>query len=401
MLERQQEKTKLTLKTKYQGNLMSGGKYLDKGGFGCVIIPALPCSKKDLTEKNLKNYVSKLIKDTESEILNEITISNILKKLDPNKKYFLTIEKHCYINNISNEISESRSDIALVNYIDDDMKKFDLKPGQKNKDKLFCDIDLSKKPINIIMEYAGYSLKNVMKTQPTDNSTKGIMHRLFLANIKNNFKHLILGLIKMHFYRVAHRDVKNNNIMLLYNKQNNNIQIRYGDFGLSELLTNSYSSDINNIHEKGTPKYISPELKVVFNYRYYRNRSDNYIFGKITDEFNNKEGIKKAFTDINEIQLLGDINTNILALFKKIKTLFITNRILPVFFGTENNKFNGYVQKADIYALGYNIFNMLINHSNFDIQSDPELYDLLIHMIAIDPDKRFNAVQCISHPYFQ
>jgi serine/threonine protein kinase len=401
MLERQQGKTKLTLKNTHQSKLMSGGKYLDKGGFGCVIIPALPCSKKDLTEKNLKNYVSKLIKDTDSETLNEITISNILKKLDPNKKYFLTIEKHCYINNISSEISESRSDIALVNYIDDDMKKFNLQPGQKNKDKHFCDIDISKKPINIIMEYAGYSLKNVMKTQPTDNSTKGIMHRLFLANIKNNLKHLILGLIKMHFNRIAHRDVKTRNIMLLYNKQNNDIQIRYGDFGLSELLTNSYCSDINNVYEKGTPNYISPELKVVFNYRYYRNRSDNYILGKITDEFNNKEGIKKAFTDINEIQLLGDLNTNILALFKKIKTLFITNRILPIFFGTDNNKFNGYVQKADVYALGYNIFNMLLNHSNFDIQSDPELYDLLIHMIAMDPDKRFNAVQCISHPYFQ
>jgi hypothetical protein len=155
MLERLQQKQNLTRK-------MIGGKYLDKGGFGCVIIPALPCSKKDLTEKNLKNYVSKLIKDTDSETLNEITISNILKKLDPNKKYFLTIEKHCYINNISSDVSSSRSDIALVNYIDDDMKKFVLQPGQKNKDKEYCDIDLSKKPINIIMEYAGYSLKNVM-----------------------------------------------------------------------------------------------------------------------------------------------------------------------------------------------------------------------------------------------
>lgn len=394
MLEKLQPKQNLTRK-------MIGGKYLDKGGFGCVIIPALPCSKKDLTEKNLKNYVSKLIKDTDSETLNEITISNILKKLDPNKKYFLTIEKHCYINNISSDISSSRSDIALVNYIDDDMKKFVLLPDQKNKDKDYCDIDISKKPINIIMEYAGYSLKNVMKTAPTNNSTKGIMHRLFLANIKNNLKHLILGLIKMHFNRVAHRDVKARNIMLLYNKQNNDLQIRYGDFGLSELLTNTYCSDINNVYEKGTPNYISPELKVVFNYRYYRNRSDTYILAKITEEFNNKEGIKAAFTDINEIQLLGDINANILALFKKVKTLFTSNRILPVFFGTDNNRFNGYVQKADVYALGYNIFNMLLNYSNYDVQSDPELYDLLIHMIAIDPDKRFNAVQCISHPYFQ
>jgi serine/threonine protein kinase len=401
MLERQQSKNKLTLKNTHQNKLMNGGKYLDKGGFGCVIIPALPCSKKDLTEKNLKNYVSKLIKDTDSETNNEINISNILRKLDPNKKYFLTIEKHCFINNISSEISSSRSDIVLGNYIDDDMKEFQSQPGQKNKDKEFCEIDLSKKPINIIMEYAGYSLKNVMKAAPTDNSTKGIMHRLFVSNIKNNLKHLILGLVKMHFNRLAHRDVKNRNIMLLYNKQNNDLQIRYGDFGLSELLTNSYCSDINNVYEKGTPIYISPELKVVFNYRYYRNKSDNYIINKITEDLTGKNGIKDAFTDINETQLLGDLNTNIRALFQKIKTLFTTNRILPVFFGTDNNKFNGYVQKADVYALGYNIFNMLLNHSNFDIKSDPELYDLLIHMIAIDPDKRFNAVQCISHPYFQ
>ena len=34
-------------------------------------------------------------------------------------------------------------------------------------------------------------------------------------------------------------------------------------------------------------------------------------------------------------------------------------------------------------------------------KNDSKLYDLLSNMINLDSDKRYNAVQCLSHPYFK
>jgi len=84
-----------------------------------------------------------------------------------------------------------------------------------------------------------------------------------------------------------------------------------------------------------------------------------------------------------------------------VNNLYESGKILPAYFGTEKNKFNGYLQKADIYALGIAIFIMLYVYSDFDVRGNADLYNLLIHMIAMDPDKRYNAVQCLSHPFLQ
>jgi serine/threonine protein kinase len=104
--------------------------------------------------------------------------------------------------------------------------------------------------------------------------------------------------------------------------------------------------------------------------------------------------------NINEKEMLGNYKENCINLYQKIDSLFDKDEILPIYFGTEKNKFNGYLQKADIYALGLSIFIFLYVYSDIDVRGNLQLYDLLIHMIAIDPDKRYNAVQCLSHPYF-
>jgi len=103
---------------------------------------------------------------------------------------------------------------------------------------------------------------------------------------------------------------------------------------------------------------------------------------------------------INEKELLGNLDNNITILYEKINTLYNNNKILPIYFGSEKNKFNGYVQKCDVYALAYSIFETLYVYSEIDVRQNVQLYDLLIHMMALDPDKRYNAVQCLSHPYF-
>jgi serine/threonine protein kinase len=69
------------------------------------------------------------------------------------------------------------------------------------------------------------------------------------------------------------------------------------------------------------------------------------------------------------------------------------------YFGT--NKYDGYLQKSDIYGLGINIYKSLYYYNKIDIQRKyPQLYDLLMNMIKFDPDERYNVLQCLNHPYF-
>jgi serine/threonine protein kinase len=380
-------------KTKTNANfVLHGGKYVDEGGFGCVITPALACSNKD---KNLDKSVSKIIRDSREDITNELKISSILQKLDPNKKYYITYDKYCYINNIP----ENRDDIISVHYTDDKLTEYELQSGQiKTKHKKACDVELALNPINIIMDHGGYSLSSVMKTNRKNKGTRGIMHQLFIDNLRPYFKHLVLGIVKMHNNRIVNRDIKQKNIMMNWNKETNEVAIRYIDFGLSEFLTTEFCQHISNINRNGTPSYISPELHIAYILRKYNSRSEHYISKKILHEIH--INVKKAIMKINEKDLLGNLDNNINALYEKIQNLYNNNKILQIYFGSVKNKFNGYIQKSDIYALGYSIFETLYIYSEINVQQHTKLYDLLIHMMAFDPDKRYNAVQCLSHPYF-
>ena len=101
--------------------------------------------------------------------------------------------------------------------------------------------------------------------------------------------------------------------------------------------------------------------------------------------------------------MLSNLQENINALIKKIQYLIDNNKLLDKYFGTNTTQlYNGYLQKADVYALGITIFDtlQLKKHSTVDVRENKLLYDLLLKMIDIDPDKRYNVIQCINHPYF-
>ena len=389
-----QDTSRNTLKLRKAVNLefQNGGKFIGRGGFGCVVAPALKCSTKD---KFTDKMVSKVIPTQDIHYSNELKISQVLKKIDPSKKYYITFEKYCYINNIP----EDRRDFVNVHYLNDELTKWETIEGQPEKDKHACRIELDLNPINLIMEYGGYSLTDISVISTKLQGTKAKMHQIFLDNLASNVKHLVLGIVKMHFNRIVNRDIKLRNIMMSFNKDTKQSQLRYIDFGLSNLLTTDFCNDYNNIKVSGTPNYIAPELYVSYVINRYRERSKTYHLQRITRDLD--ANYKHSIMRINERELLGNYKENILALHDKIHNLHEHGKLLPVYFGSEKNKFNGYLQKADVYALGLAIFIMLYVYSGVDVRANANLYDLLIHMIAMDPDKRYNAVQCLSHPFLQ
>ena len=218
-----------TLKNKSNSSVQTGGKFIGKGGFGCVVSPALKCSKKD---KYTDMMVSKVIPTHDIHYSNELKISQVLKKIDPGKKYYLTFEKYCYINNIPDD----RRDFVNVHYLNDELTKWEVVEGQSEKDKNACRIELDMKPINLIMDYGGYSLTDISVVSTKLQGTKAKMHQLFIDNLAANIKHLVLGIVKMHFNRIVNRDIKLRNIMMSFNKETKQFQLRYIDFGLSNLL---------------------------------------------------------------------------------------------------------------------------------------------------------------------
>ena len=391
---------------------LKGGKFIDKGGFGCVITPALPCSR---TDKNLDKSISKIIKTQSDSINKEIKLNNILNKIDQTHIFYVTIDKYCFID----EIPQSRSDLINVKYKDEDLKTYSInddnlkdKYGKKKAiDKTVCDIDLDLKPINLIMPYAGISLSSVMKTDIKSDSIKGKMHQMFINNLKQYFKHLIIGLIKMHNNRIVNKDIKQKNIMLQlfsnddkYMQRKNNdtniMIIRYIDFGLSEILTKEFCEDIKNIDLKGTPYYLPPELYICIFMIKYKDRSENYQKSKIMHYIKH---VEKALDSIGEKQIIAKLTSTVDTLYNKIKYLYDKDRLLFTYFGSDKHKFNGYLQKADVYSLGISIYETLYKYSNINIKKIYEykdLYDLLLHMIEMDPDKRYNIIQCLSHSYF-
>ena len=398
------------LKFQYTPKLR-GGKYIDKGGFGCVISPALPCSSTDI---NIENSVSKIIKHQTETLSKELRISNMLKKIDPGHKFYITIDKYCFINHIP----KNRTDLTNVKYKNNNMSDYTInsedlldKNGKKKKiDKQFCDIDLDLKPLNLIMPYAGISLSSIMKTNRKSKNIKGQIHQKFINNLKIYFKHLIIGLLKMHNNRIVNKDIKQRNIMLQWDSNieknakdkiindDNIIQIRYIDFGLSEFLTNEFCKDISNISLKGTPFYLAPELFICSLIIKYKDRSKTQQLKKIFEYI--KKHVSNAMDIINEKEIISNINSIINIIYKKIKYLYENNKLLESYFGSDTNKYNGYIQKADVYALGLSIYETLYKYSEINVKKNALLYDLLLHMIDINPDNRYNVVQCLSHPYF-
>ena len=389
------------LKFQYTPKLR-GGKFIDKGGFGCVVTPALPCNSSD---KNLDKSVSKIIKHQSESLNKELKISNMLKKLDPLNNFYITIDKYCFIN----EIPEYRTDLTNVKYTDKDLSEYTIedkdlldKNGKTKKiDKNFCDVDLDLKPVNLIMPYAGISLSSIMKTNRKNDNTKAQMHQMFIDNLKIYFKHLIIGLIKMHNNRIVNKDIKQRNIMLYWepNKTMNNIMlIRYIDFGLSEFLTGEFCSNTKNIDLKGTPYYLPPELFVCAFIIKYEDNPESYQIKKIQQYI--EKNVIKALEIINEKEIISKMNSTIEMLYKKIKYLYDKGQLLDSYFGSEKNKYNGYLQKADVYALGLSIYETLYKYGQINVKKNETLYDLLLHMIDMNPEKRYNIVQCIGHPYF-
>jgi serine/threonine protein kinase len=220
----------------------------------------------------------------------------------------------------------------------------------------------------------------------------------------------------MHKHKIVNKDIKQKNIMLyldpnkiskLKNVDMSNkipdildiMNVRYIDFGLSKYIL---PSQINkkSIDLSGTYRYLAPERYISYSLIKYNTKSIDYVKKEIKEK---TKHVKEALQRIGEDSMINNLEETISKLYKKIIFLHQNDTLIDKYFGLNTSQnYNSYIQKSDIYALGITIFDTLQykDYSNVDVRENTLLYDLLLKMIEIDPDKRYNIVECINHSYF-
>ena len=198
-------------------------------------------------------------------------------------------------------------------------------------------------------------------------------------------------------------DIKEENITANYNENTKKVEMRFIDFGLSEYLSPSHCTNYKNINYKGTPDFIPPEIVVsLFTYENYKKNKDiNYIFQKV-QKYYKENDISKLYQSIKESNMLHEFNNTLLDLIKVIYNDIKSNSFMTKYFGSQSNKFGGFLQKGDIYALGIAMYEFLEVFTGFiNVKKDIRLHNLLQNMIKLNPDKRFTVIDCLNHPYFK
>ena len=402
---------KTTPRTKKRG--LQGGNKLGEGGFGCVIVPHIPCSKKELPKSKI--YISKIIQSNFRDYREEVKLMNKIKKIDPNNKHLISFEDTCVLNDNDVKNRKYAGDILRVKYntIGSKISKekftiLDKKVNNKLKkediDNDYCKFDPRLQYFNQIQIEGGNELNMYFKLPEVDSNYK---------YLKNNcgyiFKYLLTGLKLLHKNKVVHRDIKPNNILL--NIKNNKGYPRFIDFGLSTDFNEDY--EIEDIgHRHGTATYIPIDifiaykiiklsyknvnvftpiginkLKTEINKTYISKYKDYYEKNKLNKSFLKFKSSTEKDNLVNTKEYVNA--TDIHNLLIKLLIQYKKGRLLL----NHKRHYDGYMYKGDVFALGltFKKFYDALKINNNKIEN------LIKHMVQTNPDKRYNVNQCLKH----
>lgn len=366
----------------------TGGTKIGKGGYSCVITPAIKCNKSD----NIKGKISKIMETHKVSKYNHI-LNKKIKTIDPEQKHLIYYNKYCKLklNDIKNR---KHKDIEIINNNNNSILSNLI-------ENFNCIIEKDKKYINIIENYGGKTLNEYIQK-----------NKLNFDLGKNLIKDLLYGLKLMHDNKIVHRDVKIDNIV--YNNKN----FKYIDFNIS-LDLETYDKP-NKISLGGNINYnISLDYLILY-YLYYfitykkfnlTNRIIEIIAYKCLNKYKNNirslNNIEISYSSIISLTR----NTTLLDSFDELKTIKkikkqdqdsekinIIKKLVSIIHKIYINKnffekyYEEYIYKNDIYGLGiiFKILYIKMKNKNKNIN------ELINNMILFNPKKRFNIDECIE-----
>jgi hypothetical protein len=251
---------------------LKGGKYLSKGVDGFVYRPPLFCDDRD-AKYNSEDYVGKVMVKEKAE--DEFMKSNLIKELDPEGHWSITIDKICKIND------QQTDEDYLKN------KNNELYKGNN---------------FQLISKYGGVSLgKGLLEFDDAfkrDDVPTNIP--LFFNLLKTQLVPIIIHLNKIY----AHNDLHLDNI--LYNPVDK--RIRIFDFAKLMPIADKKGHRMSNSDFEDLHLYLDPVIRSIVMKKWFEQEMNAYMEKRKTILINpNQEGGFSTEQYIEAILALPDL----------------------------------------------------------------------------------------------
>eukprot|EP00121_Abeoforma_whisleri_P007956 Awhi_evm1s7282 len=206
------------------------------------------------------------------------------------------------------------------------------------------------------------------------------------SEIKTLFKSICKGVKHLHDHNIVHRDLKPENITVI-----NTSHIKIIDFGVSVSTLDWQTLDDSRMCSGSIP-YMSPEL-IQSNLKYYQeDLHKKIIISERTGD--DCATIEKQYQELYEFDNLIDDSPNNKAIEnldpKKIDMWALGILLYVTFFGrfpwakalrAESQQFNDYLESSHLYDSS---------------RLEPWGFELLHHLLHVDPAQRFNISQTLD-----
>jgi serine/threonine protein kinase len=428
-----------------------GGEKLGQGGFGCVVRPAIACRRKQQPPPNSVSKITYVIPGYESDYEDELRMLKKIRTIDPDQKYFISVFDECELDTNASS-KRNPKDLVEVSFEDEDLEEFSVRRSEpkyisrmKKQDiqKQYCLVDSDLEPRNQIQVFGGYGLDEL------NPDTHPKIYNAIRKKYKSVVRHLIHGLHVMHRNRIAHRDIKEFNMLGMLapishgsqhqlkkiNKHTTKNQhdktdkskihtqrqtkrqipanplVRYIDFGLSEFINPGQDEGgVRNFHWSGTDGYIPIEYLILYYMRDYINiygisttiqpSNKQKIIDKVHDRYQRK--YKSFYDDIHIEQSLMSPTRTTHSFFNTDEISKIFDRLVKslsdgTFYKLQKTDYTGLVYKSDVFALG---ITLAFIRRHYRLQHDMKLTDLITKMIKISAEDRPTTLECLKHPFF-
>lgn len=323
--------------------MLSGGKLIDEGLYGCIFSPPLICKDKpkQITKPSDKLTYSKLIMAKYAE--REFGVGKLISQLPLWRNYFVVSESICS---------------PAVNQIDKDMDKC----GVIDKHKL--------------------SQFKILKMPFGGQPLTGYRFNLKTFDFIAFTKHIIEAGALLNLFGVVHRDIHHGNILV-----DNHGVPRIIDFNLSIFIEQNVTSCMLK-HQYNYITAQEPPDSTLVNAIYYGYNSDTVINSIIYK----KPIIKKIINILGISQ--NDMLTSLEMYYNKSKYMQEGNDV---------EWFKNYWRTIDSWAIGVNLLDLiskLLLWSEFsDIlrQFKSKLFPILKGLCAVTPMDRIDCVQALHY----